>query len=119
MIPSTDASLQDQDLPGQDAVPLLLQVKIMSVLQEHLRPPKLIICFPKHRLTDLGCCLSAVNFVCWGAAVDEVPVPLRELHEGVPDGVACPPDPDRLHHARVAQLAAAQLSIEHLGVDDD
>ena len=52
-------------------------------------------------------------------AVDEVPVTLSELHEGVSDGVASPPDPDRLHHARVAQLAAAQLSIEHLGVDDD
>ena len=102
MIPSTDASLQDQDLPGQYAVPLLLQVKVMSVLQEHLRPPKLIISFPKHRLTDFGCCLSAVNFVCWGAAVDEVPVPLRELHEGVPDGVARPSDPDGLHHPRIA-----------------
>jgi hypothetical protein len=32
----------------------------------------------------------------------------------IPDRVACPSDPDGLHHARVAQLSAAQLSVKHL-----
>ncbi len=45
-------------------------------------------------------------------AVDEKPVPVDKLPERVPDRVAGPPDPDRLHHARVPQLAAAQLPVE-------
>jgi hypothetical protein len=32
----------------------------------------------------------------------------------IPDRVACSSDPDGLHHARVAQLSAAQLSVKHL-----
>ncbi len=32
----------------------------------------------------------------------------------IPDRVACPSDPDGLHHARVAQLSATQLSVKHL-----
>ena len=42
------------------------------------------------------------------------PVSLDELLEGVSDGVARTPDPDGLHHARVAQLPAAQLPVKHL-----
>lgn len=48
------------------------------------------------------------------AAIDEEPVPLHKLPECVADGVASPPDPDSLHHARVPQLSAAKLSVKHL-----
>ena len=47
-------------------------------------------------------------------AADEEAVPLHELGERVADRVAGPADPDRLHHARVAQLATAQLTVEDL-----
>lgn len=50
----------------------------------------------------------------WWAAIDEEPVPLHELPEGVADGVACSPYPYSLHHARVPQLAAAQLTVKQL-----
>lgn len=36
VIPAPDAALEDEDLPGEDPVPLLLQVEVMGVLQEHL-----------------------------------------------------------------------------------
>ena len=52
--------------------------------------------------------------MCGRATVDEEPVALHELPEGVPDRVSGPPDPDGLHHAGVAQLTAAQLSVEQL-----
>jgi hypothetical protein len=32
----------------------------------------------------------------------------------IPYRVACPSDPDCLHHARIAQLSATQLSVKHL-----
>lgn len=51
------------------------------------------------------------------AAINEESVPLHELPEGVTDRVACPPDPYSFHHARVPQLAAAQLTIKQLQKD--
>ena len=41
-------------------------------------------------------------------------VALHELFEGVADGVACLPDPDGLHHPRVAELPNTQLPVEQL-----
>lgn len=48
------------------------------------------------------------------AAINEESVPLHELPECVADGVARSPDPYSLHHARVPQLAAAQLTVKQL-----
>ena len=119
MVPASNTSLEDQNFPGEDSVSLLLQVEVVSVLEEDLGPSKLVVRLAQHCCADLGSRLPAVHLVGRWAPVDQVPVPLRELHEGVPDRVAGPSDPDRLHHARVAELAAAQLSVEHLGADDD
>lgn len=44
----------------------------------------------------------------------EEPVALNKFLEGVSDGVASSANANRLHHARVPQLAAAQTSVEHL-----
>ena len=43
--------------------------------------------------------------MCRRTAVDDEPVPLHELPEGVPDGVAGPADSYRLHHTGVPELA--------------
>ena len=37
VVPAPDAALEDEDLPCEDPVPLLLQVQVVSVLQEHLQ----------------------------------------------------------------------------------
>ena len=98
VVPASDTALQDQNLPGEDPVSLLLQVEIVGVLEEHLGPAQLIVGLPQDLLADLGRGLPAVHLVGGGAAVDEVAVSLHELLEGVSDGVASPPDPDGLHH---------------------
>ena len=118
MVPASDASLENQDFSGQNPVPLLLQVQVVGILQEDFGSAQLVVSLTQHCRADFGSCLPAVHLVGRGAAVDEVPVTLGELHEGVADRVACSPDPDRLHHPGVAQLAATQLTIEHLGGED-
>ena len=50
------------------------------------------------------------------ASADEEAVAFDELAEGVADGVSGAADADGLHHARVAQLAAAQVAIEEFGL---
>ena len=116
VIPAADAALEDEDLPGEHAVPLLLQEEVVGVLEEDLGPAELVVCLDEDRLADLLRGLSAVHLVGRRTAVDQVSVSLHELLEGVSDGVARPPDPDGLHHPRVSQLAAAQLPVEHLQV---
>ena len=116
MVPASDTALEDEDLPGEDPVSLLLQVEIVGVLQEHLGPAQLVVGLPQDLLANLGRGLPAVHLVGWRAPVDEVAVSLHELLEGVPDGVASPPDPDGLHHPGVSELSAAQLAVEHLRV---
>ena len=98
MVPASDTALEHEYLPGEDPVPLLLQVEIVGVLQEHLGPAQLVVGLAQDLLADLGRGLPAVHLVGGGAAVDEVAVPLHELLEGVSDGVAGSPDPDGLHH---------------------
>jgi hypothetical protein len=61
VIPASDASLKDENLPGEDSVPLLLQVEIVGVLQEHLGPSQLVVSLTQHRLTDPGGSRPAVN----------------------------------------------------------
>ena len=114
VVPASNTSLEDQDLPGEDSVPLLLQVEVVGVLQEYFGPAQLVVSFTQNLLADLGSGLPAVHLVGGRAAVDEVPVPLHELLEGVPDRIAGPPDPDGLHHTGVPQLSAAELSVKHL-----
>lgn len=41
-------------------------------------------------------------------------VTIHKFGEGVSDWITRPPNPDGLHHARVAQLTNAQLSIKQL-----
>lgn len=41
-------------------------------------------------------------------------VTIHKLSKGVSDGVPGSPDPDGLHHAGVAQLTNAQLSVKQL-----
>ena len=53
----------------------------------------------------------------WRASANEEPVAFHELPERVSDRVPGPADPDRLHHAGVAQLATAQLTVEDLRED--
>ena len=45
MIPASDASLENEDLSCEDSVAFLFQEKVMSVLEEDLRPAKLIVSF--------------------------------------------------------------------------
>jgi hypothetical protein len=61
VIPASDAPLEDENLPGEDAVPLLLQVEVVGVLQEHLGPSQLVVRLTQHRLTDPGRGRPAVN----------------------------------------------------------
>ena len=114
MVPASDAPLEDKNLPCEDPVSLLLQVQVVGVLQEYFGATQLIVSFAKHSRANLGGSLATVPLVRWRAAVDEVAIALGELHEGVPDGVACTSDPNSLHHSRVPELATAQLTIEHL-----
>lgn len=60
MIPAPDASLNDQDLFGQDPIALLLQEQVLSILEEHFRPSQLVIGFAQHDLTYLGRISNAV-----------------------------------------------------------
>ena len=116
VVPASDTPLEDENLPGEHSVPLLLQVEVVGVLQEDLGPAQLVVGLPQHLLADLGRGLPAVHLVGGRAAVDEVAISLHELLEGVSDGVASTADPDRLHHPGVSQLAAAQFPVEHLQV---
>jgi hypothetical protein len=52
VVPAPDAALEDEDLPGEDPVPLLLQVEIVRVLQEDLGPAQLVVRLPQHGLAD-------------------------------------------------------------------
>ena len=45
---------------------------------------------------------------------DEEPISVHKLLECEPDWVTRPPDPDRLQHPRVPQLAAAKLTVKYL-----
>ena len=49
----------------------------------------------------------------WATGNEET-VTVDELSKRMSDGVASPPDPDGLHHARVPQLAATEFSVKHL-----
>ena len=48
-------------------------------------------------------------------AIDEDAVAVDERIKVMPDGIAGTTDTDGLHHTRVSQLLAAQLSVKHLG----
>ena len=61
MVPAPDAALQDEDLPGEDPVPLLLQVQVVGVLEEHLGSSQLVVRLAQHRLADTRRGGSAVN----------------------------------------------------------
>lgn len=41
-------------------------------------------------------------------------VAVHKLAKGVSDGITGPPNPDGLHHARVAKLTNTQLSVKYL-----
>ena len=116
VIPASDTSLKNQNLPCENSIPLLLQEQVMGILQEDLGSAQLIVSFAQHLLTNLGCCLPTLHLVGRRTATDQVPVPLHKLLEGVSDGISCPPDSDGLHHTGVSQLATAQLSVKHLKV---
>ncbi len=77
MIPASDASLEDENLPGEDAIPLLLQIEVVGVLQEHLGPAQLVVRLTQHRLTDPGRSRPAVNlrrnFKLLGGAKESIP----------------------------------------------
>ena len=66
-----------------------------------------------HSTTTIGFIYGSHLMSRW-AAINEESVPLYKLPEGVTDGVACPPDSYSFHHARVSQLAAAQLTVKQL-----
>ena len=70
MIPSSDASLEDKDLSGEDSVSFLFKVEVVSVLEEDFCSTKLIICFAKNLLTNLGGRLSTVDLVGRRTTVD-------------------------------------------------
>ena len=81
----------------------------------YLCAAELVVCLAQDGLADAVCGGAAVgDLVCGRAAGDEEAVALDELGEGVADRVAGAPDPDGLHHAGVAELAAAQVAVEHL-----
>lgn len=48
------------------------------------------------------------------ARLQKDPVATQELLKGVAHGIASFPDADGLHHARVAQLTHAEISVEEL-----
>ena len=52
--------MEDQDLFGQDPISLLLQKKILGILEEDLGPSKLVVCLAEHNLADLGRPLAAL-----------------------------------------------------------
>lgn len=60
-----------------------------------------------------------VRMAAYGLGIAEVrfkqdPVTAQKLVEGVAHGIAGFPDPDRLHHSRIAELTKAQLPVEQL-----
>ena len=70
VVPASDAPLQDEDLSREHPVPLLLEVEVVSVLEEDFCSTKLIICFAKNLLTNLGGRLSTVDLVGRRTTVD-------------------------------------------------
>ena len=74
---------------------------------------------------DLSMRITALDYnaadlhVCRLDAGHQDAVALHKLSEGVANGVACPPDPYGLHHARVAELTHAQLPVEQLHAVSD
>ena len=54
MVPGLDGPLQDQDLLGENPVPLLLEEEVLRVLQEDLVLPQLEVGAAQYLLADLG-----------------------------------------------------------------
>ncbi len=52
MVPAADAPLKDENLPGEDAIPLLFQVEVVGVLEEDLGPAQLVVRLAQDRLAD-------------------------------------------------------------------
>ena len=65
--------LEDENLPGEDAVSLLLEVEVVRVLEEDLGPAQLVVRLAQHLLADLVARLATVHLVRRGTAVDKVP----------------------------------------------
>ncbi len=52
VVPAADAALKDENLPGEDAIPLLFQIEVVGVLEEDLGPAKLVVRLAQDRLAD-------------------------------------------------------------------
>ena len=129
--PAAYAALEDEDLVGEDLFAHVLDVDVLGVLEEELGAAELVV--DHHGLATLSCCCRVVRSECDGAdasgrcralagaqlvrgqhGVDQQAIAVHEVAVHVPDRVAGAPDPDRLHHARVAQLTHHQLTVEQL-----
>lgn len=61
--------------------------------------------------------MTADAFGVAGAPVQQHPVAVQEVLEGVADGVAQLSDVDGVHQAKASELVHAQASVKHLGED--
>ena len=138
MDPAADAALDDDQLLGEDAVALLFQEQVLGVLQKHFGLTQLVVRLAQCSRTNSGRRLPAIHLLSKSikildegekkvefqntmvysvrrrASGNEESVSFDKFTESVTDRVAGPPDADGFHHSRIAQLSAAQFTIESL-----
>jgi hypothetical protein len=115
VVPSTHSFLDGHQLLGEDAVPLLLEERILSVFQKDFGFAQLEVGSTKDSLADGQGGLLAVLHMRGLDATAQDAVSLHKVSKRMSDGVSRSSDSDGLHHARVSQLAGAELAIKFLG----
>ena len=88
--------------------------EVRTNLEENLCLSKLEVCVLEDGFADLERRCSAVFHVGGADPHHQDTVAVDELAELVSDWITGATDADRLHHTRVTQLTAAQLTIKHL-----
>ena len=83
-------------------------------LEENFGNSKLEVGLSEYRLADFPGCRRTVFQMWWIDSSDQDSVSFDEVIEQMPYWISSSPDPNRLHHSRVAELTKAKDSIKHL-----